>query len=552
MEVKNILLSLIHPSEMNPRKTFDTKGIEELAQNIAQQGLLQPITVRVVEWRDELDDDLGEVVSIPKYEIVCGERRYRACSHNKMETIPCIVVEMDDKQAFDAMITENLQRKDVDPIEEAFAFGLLIQNGSTAEEVALRFGKSVRFVQDRMRLNGLIDDIKKLVTDGNIPLTGAFIITKLDADVQKELVKWAKDQYELEDEEWSVPTKSIKIWVERRFMNLDKVMWKDDEDDGNQWTDKFKMCASCEHNSSNHGCLFYEIKGEYSQCTNPTCFSKKEVEYVLYRLSQLDMVKEGEEITHGKMVIVDTERYRRDGIERVFEPIKEQGYKIVTDDVFNQRCWYNEDDERIEQMLKEQTIYPCIEVCGYGTVGFRKVFYYVKKNSEVKPSKTQIKTQLVQQYNRNKEIVVESKAKALRELAKQKEFSKRKGPLLDEEQLVLDSFVLYGCSEEYLKSQGLSKYNIKRTTFKDYITNNQEKRNDWYREFIREHLTSANVEYNAMFQLCQDIYFRAAYPDDFTALGEKLAKSLDKKQSKIAAQLKEMGYDTDGMLLKEA
>ena len=57
---------------------------------------------------------------------------------------------MDDKCAFDAMITENLQRKDVDPIEEAFAFGLLVKNGSSAEDVALRFGKSVRFVQDRL------------------------------------------------------------------------------------------------------------------------------------------------------------------------------------------------------------------------------------------------------------------------------------------------------------------------------------------------------------------------------------------------------------------
>lgn len=551
MEVKNILLSMIHPSAMNPRKTFDTKSIEELAQNIAQQGLLQPITVRIVEYHDYLDEDLGEVVSIPKYEIVCGERRYRACSHNKMETIPCIVVEMDDKQAFDAMITENLQRKDVDPIEEAFAFDLLIQNGSTAEDVALRFGKSVRFVQDRMRLNGLNDDIKKMVTDGNMPLTGAFIVSKLDADIQKELVKWAKDQYEL-DGEWSVPVAAIDAWISRRFMALERAMWIDDEKVGNQWTDKFKMCANCEHNSSNHGCLFYEMKNENPECTNPTCFSKKEVEYVLYRLSNLDMVKEGEEITHGKTVVIDTEGYQRNGCEKVFDAIKAQGYKIVKQDVFDHKCWYSGDDERVEQMLKDQVIYPCIEVWGYGTVCFRKVFYYVKRNSEVKKTKTQLKSELVQQYRRNKEIAIENKAKALRGLAKQNKFSNRKGSLLDEEQLVLDSFVLYGCSEEYLKSQGLSKYNIKRTTFKDYITNNQEKRNDWYREFIREHLTSANVEYNAMFQLCQDIYFRAAYPDDFKKLGDKLAKSLDKKQSKIAAQLKEMGYDTDGMLLKEA
>ena len=108
-----IEITKISPSPRNPRKTFSEEDIAELAQNIRNQGLLQPITVRPI----------GKT-----YEIVCGERRYRACKLNaeedkkKKATIACIVKEMTDEEAFEAMITENLQRKDVDPIEEAFAF----------------------------------------------------------------------------------------------------------------------------------------------------------------------------------------------------------------------------------------------------------------------------------------------------------------------------------------------------------------------------------------------------------------------------------------------
>ena len=149
-EIINIPIGAIQPSPRNPRKTFDEADLKELADNIKQQGLLQPITVRPM-----LDGC---------YEIVCGERRYRAwCLLVKdggqvSVEIPSIVREMTDEQAFDAMITENLQRKDVDPMEEAFAFAQLVAMGKTIEEIALRFGKSKRFIADRIRLDKLIPE----------------------------------------------------------------------------------------------------------------------------------------------------------------------------------------------------------------------------------------------------------------------------------------------------------------------------------------------------------------------------------------------------------
>ena len=170
MEVQNIRIDLISPSPLNPRKTFDEVALQELASNIEKQGLLQPITVRVAKSEDVTNLETGDVTTIPcSYEIVCGERRFRAVSllkekedkenvakikaHRKkseqFQAISCIVREMTDDEAFEAMITENLQRKDVDPIEEAFAFAQLAEKGRTLEDIALKIGKSTRFVFDR-------------------------------------------------------------------------------------------------------------------------------------------------------------------------------------------------------------------------------------------------------------------------------------------------------------------------------------------------------------------------------------------------------------------
>ena len=133
--IQNIPMSEIVPSPRNPRKNFDEEALQELADNIKHQGLLQPITIRPIEWKEE-EQSTGVGYTPNKYEIVCGERRWRAVKLNESETIPCIVRELDDATAYEVMITENLQRKDIDPMEEAFAFAELIKTGKAADEIA--------------------------------------------------------------------------------------------------------------------------------------------------------------------------------------------------------------------------------------------------------------------------------------------------------------------------------------------------------------------------------------------------------------------------------
>ena len=557
MEVMNIRLEMIQPSEMNPRKTFDQEGIQELAQNIREQGLLQPITVRPVDYYDTIDDETLESVSVvSKFEIICGERRYRACLLNGAETIPCIVKQMDDKCAFDAMITENLQRKDVDPIEEAFAFGLLVKNGSSAEDVALRFGKSVRFVQDRLRLNVLNDELQKMVKEGVLPLTAAMMVSKLDEGHQEDFVDWVKGE-----EMDSVPVNEVKEWIDDLFMSLDNARWIAE---GNEpdWSGEFKKCSQCECNTANHGCLFYEMKGKNPQCTDAKCYERKNIAYVMYLISQHgNMVMEGEDLVQGKTVIIDEyEPYRdedRRQKESIMSEVAAKGYRVVKPNMFSSQCWYKEDDERTKELLEKKEIYSCISVHSYGRPRFDHKYYYVKKEAKSEMMKedpvVNEVNQLVSQHNRNIEISVDSATKTMREWATEKKLYKRKGELSDAERLAFDVVLLKGCTSEYLESVGLKKYyysgNDDREFF-EYAKNNQSERNSWIRDFIRNKLSSNDVNFSGALQACQNLVFRDAYPDDYVALGQKLTESLEKKNGKIKKRLEELGYDVHGEKLQ--
>lgn len=272
MEIRQIPISLVMPSPMNPRKTFNEDELQELADNIEKQGLLQPITVRPVkhpcnEYGDRPD----------KYEIVCGERRYRAFSklsekwsemdrvapkgetYNRFSEISAIVREMNDDEAFDAMITENLQRKDVDPIEEAFAFGQLIQKGKTAEEIAVRFGKSIRFVQDRVKLNNLIPELMLAIKDDKMSIAAAMIIAKLDEEHQRRYYS----SYSNNSSGFSRQT--AESFTKSLFMSIDGAPWyqTDNQEDEDYAGGCGVACAECQFNTANHGCLFWEMKAKH-------------------------------------------------------------------------------------------------------------------------------------------------------------------------------------------------------------------------------------------------------------------------------------------------
>lgn len=566
MEVQNIRIELISPSPLNPRKTFDEAALEELASNIEKQGLLQPITVRVAKSEDVTDLETGDVTTTPcSYEIVCGERRFRAVSllkekedkenvakikaHRKkseqFQAISCIVREMTADEAFDAMITENLQRKDVDPIEEAFAFAQLSERGRSYEDIALKFGKSARFVFDRIKLNSLIPELKERVRNGDIPLSGAMILSKLDEETQKEF-------HEEEDEQCT--TAMIRDYVSNSFMELKKADWI--EEDADNWENgEFKPCSQCESNTCNHGCLFYEMNNKDARCINATCFNKKRIAYVIRKilLESENLVKLGEPLSFGKTVIVaKADSYwsdeRKMQYESTLEAVKQLGFAVVNpDEVFRYSCYYDADDERTLKMLDDGDVYRCISFFGYYYPEFEVKFYYTRKElasstAAVADPKEIARENINNQLKRAKDIVKEKAAEEMRKWAQNKPYYERKEVLSIDEQTVFDVLILNSCNSDYLKKIGLEKYG-KDSDFVNYVKDNKINRFQWYRAFITECLSSNNVNFYEHLRKCQNILFMEQYPDEYNKLTKKLADSFDKKEKKLKKQLEDLDND---------
>lgn len=152
---RNIPLRRIEPNRSQPRRVFDEHALQELENSIRQHGVLAPITVR--------QGDNGY------FQIVAGERRWRAARRAGLDTIPAMVIEADDRTMMELALIENLQREDLNPLEEAEGYQALIdQFGMTQETVAERVGKSRSAVANSLRLLSLPEEIGTMVAEGRL------------------------------------------------------------------------------------------------------------------------------------------------------------------------------------------------------------------------------------------------------------------------------------------------------------------------------------------------------------------------------------------------
>lgn len=154
--VQEIKLRELRPNPYQPRKNFRTEAIEELKQSIMEHGILQPIIARK---------------SIRGYEIVAGERRYRAAKEAGLKTVPVVVRKLNEQQMMELAILENLQREDLNPIEEAAAYQTLLEKlNFTQEQLAHRLGKSRPHIANHVRLLSLPEDIRNHISEGKISM----------------------------------------------------------------------------------------------------------------------------------------------------------------------------------------------------------------------------------------------------------------------------------------------------------------------------------------------------------------------------------------------
>lgn len=180
-QIQDIELDKIVPNRYQPRREFSDDSIKELAETLDKDGLLQPIVVR----------EDGE----DHYEIIAGERRYRAAKSLNWETIPAIVNNMNDDQAASLALIENLQREDLNPIDEAKAYTNLMKlNDLTQTALAKDMGKSQSYVANKLRLLKLDDDVQKALVEGKITARHGRALLNLSNDDQERVLKEIEDK----------------------------------------------------------------------------------------------------------------------------------------------------------------------------------------------------------------------------------------------------------------------------------------------------------------------------------------------------------------------
>lgn len=191
-------ISEIRPNPYQPRIDFDTEKIEELARSIEEKGILQPL---IVSRRAD------------GFDLVVGERRLRAAGRAGLSEVPCIVMEVPDEELLEVALVENLQREDLDSIEEARAFELMMEKfGLSHEEVARRVGKSRSTISNALRLLKLPEAVRKLLREGK--LSAGHARTLLGIENPNEQIKIANDMVEkglsvrdAEETRWDIPAR---------------------------------------------------------------------------------------------------------------------------------------------------------------------------------------------------------------------------------------------------------------------------------------------------------------------------------------------------------
>lgn len=255
--MQEIELVDITPDPNQPRKYYDEQALTELAESIRESGVLQPILVR--------PNPNG---STP-YLLVCGERRYRASIYGGKFSIPAIIRELSDEEALQLQIVENLQRKDVHPMEEAVAFKSFMEGKNwSVDEVAKRVGKSDFYVRQRIKLNHLIEPFQQLFFQNKMTIKTALQIAATEAKIQQQIFEEEVDEDDLKNDRFVL---EIGNWAWSKYharLNNASFDLRDET-----LIPYMGSCLTCQFNSSVSN--LFPDESENVKCSNIKCFSLK-------------------------------------------------------------------------------------------------------------------------------------------------------------------------------------------------------------------------------------------------------------------------------------
>ena len=205
--VTMVRINEVEPNTNQPRKTFDPSELEMLAESINQYGMIQPITVRSFDGM---------------YQIITGERRWRAARMAGLSEVPVIIITADDKKAAELALVENIQRSDLNPIEEAMGFAALIEEyGLTQEEAAKRIGKSRSAVTNILRLLNLPESVRKMIENGELSTGHAKVLLGMSTPeaIEKAAIQITSRDLSVRDTE-----KLVKMMEETANKKEEKIV----------------------------------------------------------------------------------------------------------------------------------------------------------------------------------------------------------------------------------------------------------------------------------------------------------------------------------------
>ena len=254
-KIIEISLNDIQPHAGNRRVGgFDQEKLDRLADSIRTVGVQQPAVVR-------LTDHDG------KYELVAGQRRWMAAGIAGLDTLPCVVRDLDDLEVLKIQMIENLQREDIHPLDEADGYRRLREKaGYDAEFIALEIGRSISYIYQRLRLLELVPKARKEFVSGNIVTGHAILLARLQPKQQDEALEYCR--------RWKGGTsvRDLDQWIRSNIlMELKEAAFKKDDPD---LVPDAGTCVECPKRTGFEPALFPDIK-ERDVCTDPACFNNK-------------------------------------------------------------------------------------------------------------------------------------------------------------------------------------------------------------------------------------------------------------------------------------
>jgi ParB family chromosome partitioning protein len=265
-EYRNVSLALLTESKTNPRRIFEDAALKELTESIRTQGVLSPLLVRPLAENG--------------FEIVAGARRYRAAQMAEAATVPVRIVNLNDAEALEAQLVENLIRADVHPMEEAQGFKALLdleEPTYSVDQIAAKTGKSPAFVAARLKLVDLVPVAVEAFYRDEIGVGHALLLAKLPANQQEQALAACFR------EDWSgssdrkakrilLPVRNLQFWIEQNVLLLLKDAPFDKRDP--HLVAIAGSCVDCPKRTGHNKLLFSDL-GKQDACTDPSCYQAK-------------------------------------------------------------------------------------------------------------------------------------------------------------------------------------------------------------------------------------------------------------------------------------